>query len=104
MASHISGKINCDADYKGRHFKTEHEWMLDKDVLQIAAEKFRFEPECDLFATRVNKQFEKYVSWKPEPEYFAIDAFCISWTDLKCYCFLLLVFYQQYYKKCQWKG
>lgn len=77
-ASHIPGKVNCDADYESRQFQTEHEWMLDKDVLQTAIKKLRFEPECDLFATRVNKQFEKYVSWKPEPESFAIDAFSIS--------------------------
>lgn len=45
--------------------------MLDRDVLQIAIKTLKFDPECDLFAIRVNKQFEKYVSWKPEPESFA---------------------------------
>ena len=84
---HIPGKFNCDADYESRHFKMEHEWMLDEKVVKMAIKELRFEPEYDLFATRINRQFEKYIYWKPEPESFAIDAFSLSWTNMKCYCF-----------------
>lgn len=61
--------------------------MLDKQVVQMAIKELCFEPECDLFATRINKQFDKYISWKPDPESFAIDAFSVSWGKMKCYCF-----------------
>lgn len=38
-----------------------------------------------IYCYYINKQFEKYVSWKPYSELFAIDAFSIS--NMKCYCF-----------------
>ena len=61
--------------------------MFDEKVVKMAIKELRFEPEYDLFATRINRQFEKYIYWKPEPESFAIDAFSLSWTNMKCYCF-----------------
>ena len=86
-AAHIPGKINCKADFESRHFKEEYEWMLDKQVFQSACQKLNFMPDIDLFATRNNCQLEKFVSWKPEPESFAIDAFSISWAGINLYCF-----------------
>lgn len=41
-----------------------------------------FKSEIDLFASRNNCQIEIF-SWKPEPESYAIDAFSISWTNIK---------------------
>ena len=49
--------------------------------------KFKFTPEMDLFASRLNKQFTKYCSCRPDPEARYIDAFSISWKNLKFYCF-----------------
>lgn len=53
----------------------------------IAINKFKFTPEIDLFASRLNKQFTKYCSYRPDPEAAYIDAFSISWNNLKFYCF-----------------
>lgn len=61
--------------------------MLDKKVFQDAISQLNFKPDIDLFASRNNCQREKFVSWKPEPESYAIDAFSISWTNIKLYCF-----------------
>ena len=44
-------------------------------------------PEIDLFASRINRQTEKYVSSKPEPEAFAVDAFFINWSHHFMYIF-----------------
>ena len=49
--------------------------------------KFKFTPEMDLFASRLNKQFTKYCSYRPDPEAMYIDASSISWENLKFYCF-----------------
>ena len=49
--------------------------------------KFKFTPEVDLFASRLNKQFTKYCSCRPDPEAMYIDAFSVSWKNLKFYCF-----------------
>ena len=85
--SHIPGISNQKADFESRHFRQENEWMLDQKVFQAAISKLQFLPEIDLFATRNNCQLSKYVSWRPEPESHAVDAFSISWAGMKLYCF-----------------
>ena len=42
-------------------------------------------PEIDLFASRINNQFTKYVSYKPDPSALAIDAFTLDWSKLMFY-------------------
>lgn len=76
-SAHIAGKT---ADFESRNFRQENEWMLDKKVFQDAISQLNFKPEIGLFASRSNCQIKKFVSWKPEPESYAIDAFFISWT------------------------
>ena len=44
-------------------------------------------PEIDLFAGRTNRQTEKYVSWKPEPQALAVDAFSTNWRHHFMYLF-----------------
>jgi hypothetical protein len=85
--SHIPGKLNQSADFESRHFKQDNEWMLDQKLFKTAIEKLKFTPEIDLFASRNNCQLSKYVSWRPEPESYAVDAFSISWTGMNLYCF-----------------
>lgn len=46
-----------------------------------------FYPDIDLFASRLNKQIYKYVSWFLDPMAVTSDAFSISWTDFKPYTF-----------------
>ena len=85
--AHIPGKQNLVADYESRRNQTESEWMLDSSLLSNALERLEFKPEIDLFASRVNTQFPKYVSYRPDPHAFAVDAFTLSWEDLKFYAF-----------------
>ena len=33
----------------------------------------------DLFATRANKKINKYISWKPNADSIATDAFSVIW-------------------------
>ena len=42
-------------------------------------------PDIDLFATRINTQLD--VSWHPEPEAMAIDAFSLTWNNNFFYIF-----------------
>ena len=44
-------------------------------------------PSIDLFASRLNFQLRPFVSWKPDPQAFAIDAFSIGWTEHNFYAF-----------------
>ena len=41
----------------------------------------------DLFARRINKQLDNYVSWNPDPEYKFVDAFSINWKAYNFYVF-----------------
>jgi len=86
-AAHIPGKNNLIADFESRRNQRESEWQLDKVSLCNALETLGFKPDVDLFASRISHQFPKYVSFRPDPEAFAIDAFSLDWSNLKFYAF-----------------
>ena len=44
-------------------------------------------PDIDLFASRLNKQIDNYVSWFPDPDACYVDAFSFSWHNLTPYIF-----------------
>ena len=46
-----------------------------------------FMPDIDLFASRLNKQTEVFVTWFPEPGAFHSNAFSMSWYGYKPYIF-----------------
>ena len=51
---------------------------LNQAALQNALLRLNFEPDIDLFAFRISYLFPKYVSYRPDPETFAIDAFLLT--------------------------
>ena len=69
--------------------------QIDKVSLCIALETLNFTPDIDLFASHINHQFPKYVSLRPDPEAFAIDAFSLDWSNLNFLPSLLSVLFQQ---------
>eukprot|EP00794_Sanderia_malayensis_P014717 gene14717-16247_t len=87
-AAHLPGSVNVVADRESRNFHSQHtEWMLNTTILEDALTQLKFKPEMDLFASRLNKQFHYYCSFRPDPEALFIDAFSISWSNVKFYCF-----------------
>ncbi len=87
-AAHIPGSQNVLADRESRHFQSQDkEWKLNSISLQNALDALKFQPEIDLFASRLNTQFALYCSYRPDPEATFVDAFSTSWADLKFYCF-----------------
>ena len=46
-----------------------------------------FCPDIDLFASRINKQLENYISWFPDPYALTSDASSIDWSKFKPYIF-----------------
>ena len=85
-AAFVPGKENKTADEKSRKFNEAIEWMLNPDVFLKITKTFGI-PDVDLFATRINRQIDTYVSWLPEPEAKAIDAFSIKWDTGFIYMF-----------------
>ena len=47
-------------------------------------ECFQYYPEIDLFACRLNAQFIRFFSYRPDPFAEVTNAFSVSWED---YCF-----------------
>ena len=86
-AAHIPGKKNIVADFESRRNQRESEWMLNKESLFGALKSLRVTPTIDLFASRINKQFQRYVSYRPDPDAEAINAFLLNWEKLKFYAF-----------------
>ena len=84
---YIPGKENNEADYMSRLLNDNTEWKLDALIFQKVLKLFSVKPEIDIFASHLNYQVPTYVSWNPDKNACAIDAFSISWADLKFYAF-----------------
>ena len=78
-AAHIPGKDNFEADKNSRKFQDAIKWQLNPKIFKVVCDTFGT-PEIDLSASQINRQTEKYISWKPEPQAFAVDAFSINWS------------------------
>ena len=83
----IPGKENIEADFESRKCRRNTEWSLDKKLFQQACKKLEFTPNIDLFALRINYQVKPFISYHPDPEALAVNAFNISWRDYKFYAF-----------------
>ena len=86
-AAHVPGVDNTIADKNSRKFHDNTEWQLLPQHFATVTRSLNFMPTVDLFASRVNHQLNKYVSWHPDPDAIATDAFTISWSDVKFYAF-----------------
>ena len=87
QASYIPGKDNIIADFQSRNFKDNTEWCLADNAFNQIIQTFG-SPDVDLFASRTNYKLQPYVSWQPDPNSFAVDAFCLDWAQFKlCYAF-----------------
>lgn len=85
-AVHLPGVDNVVADRESRMIRDETEWMLNEKLFKTITSVY-FKPHIDLFASRLNKQLECFVSWKNEPGASFVDAFTISWINLSFYAF-----------------
>ena len=85
--AHIPGKNNVATDFESRRNQRESEWMLDITFLCEALKCLEVSPVIDLFASRINKQLPRYVSYHPDPDAEAIDAFTLNWENLIFYTF-----------------
>ena len=80
-AAHIPGTINIEADKQSRVVEDATEWKFNPALFYKIAEKFR-KPNIYLFATRINKQLDRYVSWHPEADAMAVtDRSCRTILD-----------------------
>lgn len=77
FASYVNTKNNW-ADAESRKVNPDTEWELSPNAFQTITRQLGY-PTIDLFASRANAKCEVYVSWKPDPDATAVDAFTINW-------------------------
>ena len=86
-AEHLPGIHNRDADQASRIFNDCTEWMISPHLLREALSLLAVNPSIDLFASRLNKQFPIFCSWKPDPDAWKIHAFSFPWIQKGLYAF-----------------
>ena len=77
-AEHLPGVDNVIADRLSRDTSYDKEWQLLPALFDQLCARFGA-PEVDLFATRINFLLQRYVSWRPDPCAWKIDAFTFAW-------------------------
>ena len=85
-ATHLPGVQNQLADRESRVFNDDTEWALDLDVFESIENQYGI-LDIDLFASRLNHKIEPYVSWRPDPNAKAINAFTLNWGQFCAYMF-----------------
>ena len=95
-----SDNISDESSRKFKNKSVHTEWTLDKNDFVMAVSKAEVPPNIDLFASAVNTQLSKFVSWTPHMKAFHIDAFTLNWYDLKGYIFCPFSCVSSILKKC----
>ena len=84
-AAHLPGKLYSIADHESRVRNDSSDWQLSPTMFQRIAMKWPV--EIDLFAMFWNRQLPTFVSWKPQPEALATNAFSMNWNGFLGYAF-----------------
>ena len=77
---HIAGKDNVEADFLSRKINDNIEWTLDHNCFEFICAKLG-KPTIDMFASRINTRLPRYISFMPDAEAIAINAFHHKWEE-----------------------
>lgn len=92
-ACHIPGVETTEADRLLRTINADLEWKLEETTFKKISKFFKLSNSVDLFASRINHQLERYVSYFPDPDAICVDDFSFSLKNIffKIYYFHLSV-------------
>ena len=85
-AVHRPGVENRRADLLSRWKQDSTDLKLDPKYFRLAEQRWG-RHTVDLFATRLNRQVGRFVSWRPDPEATAVDAFQFPLIGENPWCF-----------------
>ena len=85
-AEYLPSSLNIQADWQSRNHRDSSNWKLNPKIFSQIV-KIRGIPQIDLFASRLNNQLPKYMSWHPDPGSCAVDSLQHSWRNLYEYVF-----------------
>lgn len=81
IARHLAGVLNTTADRLSRKVTDRTDWKLNP-VLFEAIQQLWGPFTVDLFATALNTQLPRFVSWRAQPGAWRTDALSFSWAGL----------------------
>lgn len=84
--AHVSGADNYQADELSRKVNDDTEWSMSEDIFRQIIEIYPT-LKVDLFASRLSKKLELYVSRFPDHMAYAVDAFSFQWIAHNYYIF-----------------
>ena len=85
-AEHLPGVANITADFQSRSLQSLAEWRLKPQIFNMILQNLS-PCNVDLFATRLNAQLSRYISWRPDPFAIATDALQVQWSRMEGYAF-----------------
>ena len=86
-ATHIPGILNVTADRESRYHLDSSDWKLCPVVFETLQNLWG-PLDLELFASRLTNQLPHFVSWKPDPQAEAVDAFSLQWNIVRGYALL----------------
>ena len=86
-AAQITGAENVITGYESRKSYKDAEWMLNPEIFQKEIKHVKCQPDLDCFASRLNTQQPKYISYEPDPYAYLIYDFSVRWGLYKYYLF-----------------
>jgi hypothetical protein len=83
---HLPGKVNIEADRLSRSTNIDLEWKLNtKGFHEINSSCGPH--DIDLFASRINHQLSRYISYLPDPNAEFVDACSLKWIHINGFAF-----------------
>ena len=86
-ATHLPGIQNAEVEFESRKYEIHAEWKLNESVFHFICGELGFSPTIDLFPTIINTQLRTFISYRPDPNCVAVNAFLINWEKEKFYAF-----------------
>ena len=81
----LPGKLNVEADEESRAASDSSDWMLCRRSFQAIDNIWA--TDVDLFSASWNHQHDRFISWRPQPGAWAVNAFSKNWGEFKAYAF-----------------
>ena len=80
-------KENFIADFRPTwgNFQHNKEWLLHPCVFQVIIQNYVH--SIDLFASRLNNNVQRFVSYRLVPGAWATDSFSLNWSSFRFCCF-----------------
>ena len=85
-AAYIPGDSNVVADFHSRRCHENKEWALKETVFALLKHTYG-SAGIVLFASSTNAKLPLYISWLPDPNAYAVDAFYYLLAGFKILCF-----------------